>query len=139
MTVHSYIYAAPDYLARFGPIETADDLARQRLIIYGQGPLTAIVNPDWLIAISGDPGADGRIVLEANNIYCMREAVESGLGIAALPDYVVWGSQRLQRVLPEYQGPPFDAFFTYAEELRYSKRIGVFRDFLLDEVAKWRS
>ncbi len=138
MTVHSYIYAAPDYLARFGPIETADDLARQRLIIYGQGPLTAIVNPDWLIAISGDPGADGRIVLEANNIYCMREAVESGLGIAALPDYVVWGSQRLQRVLPEYQGPPFDAFFTYAEELRYSKRIGVFRDFLLDEVAKWR-
>ena len=139
MTVHSHIYAAPDYLARFGPIETVDDLARQRLIIYGQGPLTAIINPDWLISISGDPDADGRIVLEANNVYCMREAVESGLGIAALPDYVASGSQRLQCVLPEYQGRPFDAFFTYAEELRYSKRIGVFRDFLLDEVAKWRS
>ena len=25
MTVHSHIYAAPDYLARFGPIETMDD------------------------------------------------------------------------------------------------------------------
>ena len=139
MTVYSYIYASPDYLARFGPIETVDDLARQRLIIYGQGPLTPIANPDWLIGISGNPTADGRIVLEANNIYCMREAVESGLGIAALPDYVAWGSQRLQRVLPDRQGPPFEAFFTYAEELRYSKRIGVFRDFLLSEVAKWRS
>ena len=42
-------------------------------------------------------------------------------------------------MLPDYQGRPFDAFFTYAEELRYSKRIGVFRDFLLEEVAKWRS
>ena len=138
MTVHSHIYAAPDYLARFGPIETVDDLARQRLIIYGQGPLTAIANPDWLIAISGDPRADGRIVLKANNMYCMRGAVESGLGIAALPDYVAWGSQRLQRVLPDHQGRPFDAFFTYAEEMRYSKRIGVFRDFLLNEVANWR-
>ncbi len=139
MTVNSYIYASPDYLARFGPIDAAEDLARQRLIIYGQGPLTPIANPDWLIGISGNPMADGRIVLEANNIYCMREAVESGLGIAALPDYVAWGSQRLQRVLPDRQGPPFDAFFTYAEELRYSKRIGVFRDFLLSEVASWRS
>ena len=138
MTVHWHIYASPDYLDRFGPITTADDLTRQRLIIYGQGPLTAIVNPDWLIAITGDPGADGRIVLEANSIHTMRQAAESGLGIAALPDYVAWDSQRLQRVLPDLQGPPFDAFFTYAEELRYSKRIGVFRDFLLNEVANWR-
>ena len=139
MTIHSHIYASPDYLAEFGPIETVDDLARQRLIIYGQGPLTPIANPDWLIAISGDPSAVGRIVLEVNNIYCMREAVESSLGIAALPDYVIGGSQRLQRVLPEHRGRPFDVFFTYAEELRYSKRIGVFRDFLLNEVAHWRS
>ena len=138
MTVHWHIYGSPDYLARYGPIETVDDLARQQLIIYGQGPLTAIADPGWLIAISGDPHADGRIVLEANNIHCMRQAVESGLGIAALPDYVAWDSQRLRRVLPDHQGPPFDAFFTYPEELRHSKRIGLFRDFLLDEVAKWR-
>ncbi len=138
MTVHSHIYAAPDYLARFGPIETVDDLARQRLIVYGQGPLTSIANPNWLIGISGNPQAEGRIVLEANNIYCMRQAVESGLGIAALPDYVARDSRRIRRVLPDHQGPSFDAFFTYAEELRYSKRIGVFRDFLLAEVAKWR-
>ena len=138
MTVHWHIYASPDYLGRFGPIATADDLARQRLIIYGQGPLTAIVNPDWLIAISGEARAEGRIVLEANSIHCMRQAAESGLGIAALPDYVARDSQRLQQVLPDLQGPPFDAFFTYAEELRYSKRIGVFRDFLLNEVANSR-
>ena len=96
MTVYSYIYASPDYLARFGPIETVDDLARQRLIIYGQGPLTPIANPDWLIGISGNPRADGRIVLEANNIYCharsggerprdRRTARLRGLGQPAAP------------------------------------------------------
>ena len=138
MTIHWHIYAAPDYLARFGPIETIDDLARQRLIIYGQGPLADIADPEWLIAHSGNPRAEGRIVLESNNVYCLRQAAESGLGIAALPDYVAWGSRQLQRVLPELQGPPFNAYFTYAEELRYSKRIGVFRDFLLNEVANWR-
>lgn len=138
MTVHSHIYAAPDYLARFGPIDTVADLARQRLVVYGRGPLIGIANPNWLIGISGDPRAEDRIALEANNIDCLRRAVESGLGIAALPDYVAGGSPCIRRVLPERQGPSFDAFFVYPEELRYSKRIGVFRDFLLSEVANWR-
>ncbi|MCG8345112.1 MAG: LysR family transcriptional regulator [Chlorobiales bacterium] len=138
MTVHSHIYASPDYLAEHGPIETVEDLARQRLIVYGQGPLSTVANPNWLIAISGGARSDGRIVLEANNIYCMLQAVESGLGIASLPDYIARDSQHARRVLPNRQGPAFEAFFAYAEELRHSKRIGVFRDFLLNEVAKWR-
>lgn len=138
MTVHSHIYAASDYLARFGPIDTVADLARQRLVVYGRGPLTGIVDPNWLIGIAGNPRAEGRIALEANNIDCLRRAVESSLGIAALPDYVAGGSPHVRRVLPQRQGPSFDAFFVYPEELRYSKRIGVFRDFLLSEVTNWR-
>jgi DNA-binding transcriptional LysR family regulator len=137
MTVHSHIYASPDYLAEFGPIETVEDLKRQRLIVYGQGPLTTVADPNWLIGVSGGARADGRIVLEANNIYCMLQAVQSGLGIASLPDYVARDSRNARRVLPDQQGPSFEAYFAYAEELRHSKRIGVFRDFLLNEVAKW--
>ena len=97
-----------------------------------------MADPNWLIGISGGARADGRIVLEANNIYCLLQAVESGLGIAALPDYVARDSRHTRRVLPDQQGPPFEAYFAYAEELRHSKRIAVFRDFLLNEVAKWR-
>ena len=42
--------------------------------------------------------------------------------------------QGLERVLPEMDGPTIEAYFVYPEELRRSKRIAVFRDFLLEKV-----
>ena len=44
----------------------------------------------------------------------------------------------LVRVLPELTGPPVEAYFVYPEELRTSKRVSVFRDFLLRKVAEGR-
>ncbi len=37
-------------------------------------------------------------------------------------------------ILPELKGPTIDAYFVYPEELRHSKRVAVFRDFLLGKV-----
>ena len=37
----------------------------------------------------------------------------------------------LVRILPELKAPRVDVFFVYPEELRNSKRVAVFRDFLL--------
>jgi DNA-binding transcriptional LysR family regulator len=75
-------------------------------------------------------------VLQVNNVYGMLRAVESGLGLASLPDYIGAQSDRLRRVLPELEGPSFTAYFVYPEELRASKRVAVFRDFLLRKVAE---
>ena len=138
MTVHSHIYAAPSYLEEFGPIESADDLLTQRLIVYGEGPLSDIASPNWLLRRSGEAESRHRVVLEANSIYCILRAVESGLGISALPDYVARERPNIRQILPELQGPSFDAYLVYAEELRHNKRIGVFRDFLLSQVAAWK-
>ena len=117
MTVHSHIYAAPSYLEEFGPIESADDLLTQRLIVYGEGPLSDIASPNWLLRRSGEAESRHRVVLEANNIYCILRAVESGLGISALPDYVARERPNIRQILPELQGPSSD------------------RDFLLSQVA----
>jgi len=138
MTIHTHIYASPAYLAEAGPIERPSDLARQRLIVYGQGPLASLAHPYWLIDLSGDPAARDRIVLEANNVYCMLQAVESGLGIASLPDYAVAEHTSLVRILPELHGPQFECYFVYAEEMRHSARVTVFRDYLLKQVARYR-
>jgi len=67
-----------------------------------------------------------------------RSAVRSGLGLASLPDFVAAEHSDLTRVLPEVAGPPNEAYFVYPEELRSSKRISVFRDFLLRKVAEGR-
>jgi DNA-binding transcriptional LysR family regulator len=42
----------------------------------------------------------------------------------------------LVRILPELKGPKVDVFFVYPEELRNSKRVAVFRDFLLARLAE---
>ena len=44
----------------------------------------------------------------------------------------------LVRVLPDLQGPEIDAYFVYPEVLRHSKRIAVFRDFLVKRIAEFR-
>ncbi|SVD48852.1 uncharacterized protein METZ01_LOCUS401706, partial [marine metagenome] len=116
MTVHSHIYAAPSYLEKFGPIESADDLLSQRLIVYGEGPLSDIASPNWLLRRSGEAESRHLVVLEVNNIYCILRAVESGLGISALPDYVARERPNILQILPELQGPSFDAYLVYAEE-----------------------
>lgn len=137
MTVHSHLYASPEYLSENGPIDDPTDLARQRLIVYGQGPLVDLASPNWVTEAAGVENRD-QVVMEANNIYCILQAVESGLGVASLPDYVALDSSRIQRVLPDLQGPSFEAYLVYAEELRHSNRIAVFRDFLLKQIARWR-
>ena len=58
------------------------------------------------------------------------------VGLASLPDYIGSLSPTLRRVLPDLEGPSFTAYFVYPEELRSSKRVAVFRDFLLRKVAE---
>jgi len=77
-----------------------------------------------------------RPCLTVNNVYAIQRAAEAGLGLAALPEFIVLGNSNLVRVLPEVEGPRIDAYFVYPEELRNSKRIQVFRDFLLRKVAE---
>ncbi len=40
------------------------------------------------------------------------------------------------KVLPDVAGPSAESYFVYPEELRHSKRIQVFRDFLVRKVAE---
>ena len=62
--------------------------------------------------------------------------VQSGAGLGALPDYMVQEGNELVSVLEELQGPQIDAYFVYPEEVRATRRISVFRDFLLRQVAQ---
>ena len=137
MTFHHHVYAAPEYLKRFGTPQRAEDLDDHRLIIYGEEAPSYIANINWLIAAGTDDPASRRPVLRVNNVYGLLLAVESGVGIAAIPDYMVRGNNRITQILPDLEGPQFDTYFVYPEELRDSLRIGVFRDFLIRKVAEW--
>lgn len=136
LTMNHQVYASPDYLKKFGMPKNAEDLDRHRVIIFGDEVKTPAANVNWLLEAGARPEVPRRPVLKVNNIYGIIRAVESGLGIAALPNYLSREARNLVEVLPELRGPSFDAYFVYPEELRHSKRITVFRDFLLRKIAE---
>ena len=131
MAITWQLCASPGYLEQYGTPATAEDLDAHRLILFGTyHPPVADVN--WVAQIGRPPGQPRQALLEVNNITAMLGAVRSGLGIAALPDYmgptIIEG---LVEVLPQLKAPTVDVYFVYPEELRSSKRVAVFRDFLL--------
>jgi DNA-binding transcriptional LysR family regulator len=139
MTVHTHIYGAPTYLERHGMPASFDDLDHHRLIAYGEASAVPVLSLNWVLT-AGHEEEETRAPrvpsLCINNVFGMLRAAESGLGLASLPDYLGFASNTLMRVLDDAEGPSFTAYFVYPEELKTSKRVSVFRDFLLEKVAE---
>ncbi|MGH1482492.1 MAG: LysR family transcriptional regulator [Geminicoccales bacterium] len=139
-TAHTHLYASPRYLETALPLETTDDLDRHRLIVYGTGTTPPPVpSLNWILEAGrddDDPRQPREPSLLINNVFGMLRATQKGAGVASLPDYLGTISNRLVRVLPQLEGPSFDVFFVYPEEMRSSARIGVFRDFLLRKMGE---
>jgi DNA-binding transcriptional LysR family regulator len=136
MTVHMHVYAAPTYIKRYGLPKSADELDNHKVIVYGEETRPPVPDTNWLLRLGMKGDGRRRPCLTVNNVYAIQRAAEAGLGMAALPEFMVLGNSNLVRVLPELEGPRIDAYFVYPEELRNSKRIQVFRDFLLRKVAE---
>ena len=136
MTVHLNVYAAPAYIKRYGLPTTAEELDNHKVIVYGEATRPPVPDTNILMRLGAKGEERRRPSLTVNNVYAIQRAAEAGLGLAALPEFMVQGSSNLVRVLPEVEGPRIDAYFVYPEELRNSKRIQVFRDFLLRKVAE---
>jgi DNA-binding transcriptional LysR family regulator len=136
MTVRYHAYASPEYLKKFGTPQRPEDLDKHRIIIYGNDARPPIRNASWLLEAGARPGFERHPILSINNLYAIVRALEGGLGIASLPSFMEAETGGLVRVLPDLLGGEFEAFFVYPEELRTSKRIAVFRDFLLRKVAE---
>jgi DNA-binding transcriptional LysR family regulator len=66
------------------------------------------------------------------------QGVIHNLGIGILPDYVTQDFPDLVSVLPEVTSADVPVFLAYPEELRQSKRISAFRDFVQDEIITYR-
>ncbi len=136
MTVRLHIYGSVDYLKRRGIPKSLDDLKNHDLIIYGNATKAPIENVNWLMTVGDPEPGERRPILRVNNQYAIYRAVRSGLGLAGLPDYMIDPNLNVVKVLPDVAGPSADSYFVYPEELRHSKRIHVFRDFLVRKVAE---
>ena len=132
LNIRYHVYAAPRYLKKHGMPKTAADLDNHQLVVYGEDARPPVSNLNWLLTEGRPKGsAPRKPVLKVNSIYGIFRAVQSGVGIGALPDYMSREVGTLIEILPETQGPDLDVYFVYAAELRNTARIAAFRDFLV--------
>ena len=131
MPIRMRLYGAKDYIAEWGAPESQADLINRRFISFSPDAPQPEASRVW---VSSKFTSERKSHLTMNSYFGVLKAATSGLGIAALPDYVTRGYPELINVLPEDTSPSFTAYFCYPQELRRSRRVLAFRDFLMTEV-----
>ena len=76
--------------------------------------------------------------LTVNNYFGVLQGVIHHLGIGVLPDYLTQDFPNLVRVLDTVESNDVPVFLAYPEELRQSKRIEAFREFVTEEIIAHR-
>ena len=135
MSVHMRLYATEAYLAEHGAPAGVSELVNHRLIC--QNPRSTQVGASSNL-VSELLANDVPPLLTVNNYYGVLQAVINGLGIGVLPDYLVRDFPQLVQVIESVQSVEVPVFLAYPEELRHSKRISAFRDFVQDEIAVYK-
>ncbi len=135
MTVRMALFATKSYLAKRGTPQSLDDLHNHRLICQSTDStqVSAGLSLTQLL-LTYEIGA----LLTVNNYFGVLQSVLHDLGIGALPDYVALEYPALSRVLDDTQSAEVPVFLAYPEELRHSKRVAAFRDFVQDEIRAYR-
>lgn len=131
MGIRIGLYATQDYLRRSPPIERLDDLAGHRLICQASSSPQVAAGATLVAQLMTQ---EPRSVLNINNYFGVLQATLNSLGIGVIPDYITEDFPTLVRVLPEVESGEVPVFLAYPEELRQSKRVAVFRDFVQDEI-----
>jgi DNA-binding transcriptional LysR family regulator len=135
MSVNMRLYASPRYIATRGMPGSMADLSTHRLIAQNpRAPQVAAGAQLVQELLANDIPA----TLTVNNYFGVLQAVLSDLGVGVLPDYLTVEFPDLVRVLPDVESNEVPVFLAYPAELRHSKRIAAFRDFVLEEVIAHR-
>ena len=135
MQIRMRLYASPQYLEEHGTPHTIDEMTSHRLISQHAG--TAQVAAGALL-VAELMTHDIPSTLTVNNYFGVLQGVLNHLGVGVLPDYITEDFPHLVRVLPEIESGEVPVFLAYPEELRHSKRVGAFRDFVVDEIMAYR-
>jgi len=134
--VHNHLYVSRTYLEEHGIPKGIEDLDNHRIISFGEPVPSYLQDINYLERVGRPDGSPRRATLRVNAIYGMMQACRAGIGIAMLPDYVA-EDERLERVLPDVELPAYETYFVYPPALKNSKRVGVFRDFLVSKARDW--
>jgi len=136
--INYHIYGSPKYLEKYGYPKIINDLNNHKFISFGKGTPSPVFNPDWALKLGMKDKKKRKSCMKVNSVYGLLLAVQSGVGLAALPDYLTLKQPDIVKVLPNVEGPITEAHFVYPESLRNVARIQAFRNFLYSKISEWK-
>jgi DNA-binding transcriptional LysR family regulator len=131
-----HIYGSNEYLEKNGYPKILKDLDKHKFITYGKGAPSPVYNPDWVLKLGAKEGKKRKSVMKVNSVYGLLLAVQSGVGLAALPDYITYNIPNLTKVIPEESGKPTETHFVYPASLKNNARLMAFRNFIFSKVSE---
>ncbi len=135
MAVRMRLYASPEYLRQNGTPQTMAEIAEHRLVCQNANAHQVSAGAELVRELMAFPI---RSSFTINNYFGVLQAVINNLGIGVLPDYLTEDFPQLVRVLPDIESAEVPVFLAYPEELRHSKRVAAFRDFVMEGIIAYR-
>lgn len=136
-TVHFHAYASASYLKEYGEPRSIEDLDDHKILAFGTPTPGYLRDVNWLITSGRPDNEPRRAIMRVSSVHALKRAVQAGLGIAILPDYLIDASAGLMRLGFVDDLPSFDSYLTYAEEMKETARLQVFRDFIVAQAKSW--
>lgn len=135
MTVRMGLYATPEYLEKHGTPMRMEDMADHRLICQNTdsdqvGAGLQLVKELMMY--------DLRSLLTVNNYFGVLQGVVHHLGLGVLPNYLIQDFPHIVQVMPDIESAEVPVYLAYPEELRQSKRVAAFKDFVQEEIITYR-
>ncbi|OLF55793.1 LysR family transcriptional regulator [Pseudomonas chlororaphis] len=132
-----YLVAAPEYLRQHDPLNSPADLGAHNFLRFA-----------WLatgdrLELSGTGGEKVSVPLQGryrtNSSLAIRDGVLQGAGLCVTPAWLVsdlLDSAQLVRVLPDWSGPPNEAFLIYPERRYRPLRVRLLMEYLAEHIAQ---
>ena len=135
LDVYIRLYASRGYVEKHGLPTTVEELSAHRLISQSPASPQVRAGADFVQPLLAQAQSSSLMV---NNYFGILQGVIHGLGIGSLPDYLTVDHPDLVHVLPGEQSALIPTYLAYVEELRHSKRVGAFRDFIVEEITAFK-
>jgi DNA-binding transcriptional LysR family regulator len=120
-----HFYAAPSYIERVGPFDTADDLRRAELFAFDRTDLMI----EGFGALGLDVTREQFPIMTANHLV-QWELCKAGVGVCMMMDDVGQAEPAVRRILPDLPSIPVPIWLVCHRELQTSRRLRLVFDHL---------
>ncbi|OTG85372.1 LysR family transcriptional regulator [Acinetobacter sp. ANC 4558] len=138
---HLQIVASPEYLTQYGIPETPADLLQHKCLKY-KFPTTGKFEGWPLIFSEGDKELILPTTMSCNTVAALLDAVQAGLGISCLPDFIVKEfieQEKLVVVLEQYTVHQGNLSLLWPSSKHLTPKLRVFIDFMVEHLCKdWK-